>query len=190
MTSAFAVFAAHDLPDGVEPSLDADATYDPENFSFPHGTHLCAVEVDTETGEVKIRNYTCVDDVGMVVNPLIVEGQVHGGLAQGIAQALFEEAVYDDSGHLGHRLVRRLPGPERGRPAVVHDRPHRDAGDDEPAGCQGRRRGGHDRLDPGRRQRGRRRGPAPRRQGHRDAVHAAPGLDGHAGRGPAGQRSH
>ena len=103
------MFAAHDLPDGVEPSLDADATFDPENFSFPHGTHLCAVEVDTETGEVKIRNYVCVDDVGKVVNPLIVEGQVHGGLVQGIAQALFEEAVYDESGHPGDRLVRRLP---------------------------------------------------------------------------------
>jgi aerobic carbon-monoxide dehydrogenase large subunit len=97
---AFEVFHAHDLPDGVEPGLDADATYDPTNFSFPHGTHLCAVEVDTDTGEVKIRNYTCVDDVGKVVNPLIVEGQVHGGLVQGIAQALFEEAVYDDSGTL------------------------------------------------------------------------------------------
>jgi carbon-monoxide dehydrogenase large subunit len=97
---AFHTFAAHDLPDGVEPSLDADATYDPGNFSFPHGTHLCAVEVDTDTGEVKIRNYTCVDDVGRVINPLIVEGQVHGGLVQGIAQALFEEAIYDDSGTL------------------------------------------------------------------------------------------
>ncbi len=97
---AFAVFSAHDLPDGIEPSLDADATYDPANFSFPHGTHLCAVEVDTETGEVVVRNYTCVDDIGNVVNPLIVEGQVHGGLVQGIAQALFEEAVYDDAGTL------------------------------------------------------------------------------------------
>ncbi|MGI8577449.1 MAG: xanthine dehydrogenase family protein molybdopterin-binding subunit [Nocardioidaceae bacterium] len=97
---ALATFAAHNLPDGVEPSLDADATYDPVNFSFPHGTHLCAIEVDTETGEAKIRNYTCVDDVGTVVNPLIVEGQVHGGLVQGIAQALFEEAVYDDAGTL------------------------------------------------------------------------------------------
>jgi len=97
---AFHTFAAHDLPDGVEPSLDADATYDPGNFSFPHGTHLCAVEVDTDTGEVKIRNYTCVDDIGKVINPLIVEGQVHGGLVQGIAQALFEEALYDDSGTL------------------------------------------------------------------------------------------
>ncbi|MGH3963230.1 MAG: xanthine dehydrogenase family protein molybdopterin-binding subunit [Pseudonocardiaceae bacterium] len=97
---ALAVFAAHNLPDGVEPSLDSDATYDPQNFSFPHGTHLCATEVDTETGWVSIRSYVCVDDVGHVVNPLIVDGQVHGGLAQGIAQALFEEAVYDESGTL------------------------------------------------------------------------------------------
>jgi aerobic carbon-monoxide dehydrogenase large subunit len=97
---AFAAFAAHDLPDGVEPSLDSDATYDPENFSFPHGTHLCAVEVDTETGAATIRKYVCVDDVGQVINPMIVEGQVHGGLAQGIAQALYEEAVYDADGNL------------------------------------------------------------------------------------------
>jgi len=97
---ALAVFAAHDLPDGVEPSLDSDATFDPENFSFPHGTHLCATEVDTETGEVSIRQYVCVDDIGIVVNPVIVEGQIHGGLAQGIAQALYEEAVYDESGTL------------------------------------------------------------------------------------------
>ena len=97
---AFAAFAAHDLPEGMEPSLDADATFDPDTFSFPHGTHLCAAEVDTETGRVTIRKYVCVDDVGEVINPLIVEGQVHGGLAQGIAQALYEEAVYDDDGNL------------------------------------------------------------------------------------------
>jgi aerobic carbon-monoxide dehydrogenase large subunit len=97
---AFAAFAAHNLPDGVEPSLDSEATFDPENFSFPHGTHLCATEVDTETGQVHIRSYVCVDDVGDVVNPLIVEGQVHGGLAQGIAQALYEEAVHDEQGTL------------------------------------------------------------------------------------------
>jgi carbon-monoxide dehydrogenase large subunit len=97
---ALATFAAHNLPDGVEPSLDSDATYDPDNFSFPHGTHLCATEVDTETGMVTIRSYVAVDDVGKVVNPLIVDGQVHGGIAQGIAQALYEEAVYDDAGNL------------------------------------------------------------------------------------------
>ncbi|RBY81601.1 xanthine dehydrogenase family protein molybdopterin-binding subunit [Geodermatophilus sp. TF02-6] len=97
---ALAVFAAHDYPEDVEPSIDADATFDPVNFSFPHGTHVCAMEVDTETGMVRIRKYACVDDVGTIVNPLIVEGQIHGGLAQGIAQALYEEAVYDADGNL------------------------------------------------------------------------------------------
>ncbi|MGH3664501.1 MAG: xanthine dehydrogenase family protein molybdopterin-binding subunit [Egibacteraceae bacterium] len=97
---ALAVFASHDMPEGVEPNLTSDFTLDPENFSFPHGTHLCAVEVDTETGHATIRSYVAVDDVGHVINPQIVEGQVHGGLAQGVAQALYEEAVYDDAGNL------------------------------------------------------------------------------------------
>jgi carbon-monoxide dehydrogenase large subunit len=97
---AGAVFTAHNLPDGVEPSLDSEATFDPENFNYPHGTHLCAMEVDTETGAVKMRKYVCVDDIGNIVNPLIVAGQVHGGLVQGIAQALWEEAVHDEAGTL------------------------------------------------------------------------------------------
>ena len=97
---ALATFAAHNLPDGVEPTLNASFVMDPENFSFPHGTHLAAVEVDTETGFVRLRSYVAVDDVGNVVNPLIVDGQVHGGIVQGIAQALFEEAVYDPDGNL------------------------------------------------------------------------------------------
>lgn len=97
---AFEAFTSHDLPDGVEPTLQASSTIDPQTFSFPHGTHLCAVEVDTETGMTKIRTYVAVDDIGKVINPMIVEGQVHGGIAQGIAQALYEEAVYDDDGNL------------------------------------------------------------------------------------------
>ena len=97
---ALATFAAHNLPDGAEPSIDADATYDPVNFSFPHGTHLCAMEVDTETGATTMRKYVCVDDIGKIINPLIVEGQIHGGLVQGIAQALWEGAEYDDQGTL------------------------------------------------------------------------------------------
>ena len=96
----WAAFTAHDLPEGTEPTLDAEATFDPSNFSFPHGTHLCATEVDTETGAVKIRSYVSVDDIGNIINPLIVEGQMHGGIVQGIAQALWEEAVYDDQGTL------------------------------------------------------------------------------------------
>jgi aerobic carbon-monoxide dehydrogenase large subunit len=97
---AFEAFTAHNLPDGVEPTLQANSTVDPSTFSFPHGTHLCAVDIDTETGMTKIRSYVCVDDIGKVINPMIVEGQVHGGLAQGIAQALYEEAVYDADGNL------------------------------------------------------------------------------------------
>ncbi|WP_329270695.1 xanthine dehydrogenase family protein molybdopterin-binding subunit [Streptomyces pseudovenezuelae] len=97
---AFETFTSHDLPDGVEPTINAGHLTDPDDFSYPHGTHLCAVEVDTETGQTRIRSYVAVDDVGRVINPMIVEGQVHGGLAQGIAQALYEEAVYDDEGNL------------------------------------------------------------------------------------------
>src|SRR6185369_12189888 len=97
---ALATFTSHNFPEGIEPSLDSEYTFDPENFSFPHGTHLAAMEVDTETGRVTLRKYVCVDDVGKAVNPLLIEGQVHGGLAQGIAQALFEEANYDEQGTL------------------------------------------------------------------------------------------
>ncbi|MFP5322259.1 MAG: xanthine dehydrogenase family protein molybdopterin-binding subunit [Acidimicrobiia bacterium] len=97
---ALAVFAAHNYPEDMEPDLTGHAVYDPTNFSYPHGTHLCAVEVDTETGRPTIRSYVAVDDVGKVINPQIVEGQVHGGLAQGIAQALYEGVVYDDDGNL------------------------------------------------------------------------------------------
>ncbi len=97
---ALAAFASHNYPEDVEPGLDSSATFDPVSFSFPHGTHLCAMEVDTETGGTRMLKYACVDDVGTVINPLIVAGQVHGGLVQGIAQALWEEAVYDDAGNL------------------------------------------------------------------------------------------
>ena len=97
---AFEAFTAHNLPPGVEPTLQAESTVDPADFSYPHGTHLCAMEVDTETGKVKIRSYVCVDDVGIQINPMIVEGQVHGGVAQGIGQALFEGAQYDSDGNL------------------------------------------------------------------------------------------
>ncbi len=97
---AFEAFTAHNLPDGVEPTLQAEATVDPDDFSYPHGTHLCAIEVDTETGKSTIRSYVAVDDVGVQVNPLIVEGQVHGGLACGIAQALYEGVEYDEDGNI------------------------------------------------------------------------------------------
>jgi carbon-monoxide dehydrogenase large subunit len=120
---AFGAFSAHSLPDGMQPVLTADHILDPEVFSFPHGTHLCAVEVDTETGTVKIRSYVAVDDVGKVVNPMIVDGQVHGGVAQGIAQALYEEAVYDSDGNLvTGTMVDYLVPTALDLPAFVTDR--------------------------------------------------------------------
>ncbi|MBI2684518.1 MAG: molybdopterin-dependent oxidoreductase [Actinobacteria bacterium] len=96
----FAAWAAHDLPDDMEPGLTATHLYDPPNFSWPNGAHACVTEVDTETGLVEIVRYVAVDDCGVRINPMIVEGQVHGGLAQGIAEALYEEALYDEEGNL------------------------------------------------------------------------------------------
>jgi carbon-monoxide dehydrogenase large subunit len=84
----------------MEPGLEASFVYDPPNFSWPSGTHIAIVEVDTETGDVDLIRYIAVDDVGSVINPKVVEGQIHGGVAQGVAQALWEEAVYDEDGNL------------------------------------------------------------------------------------------
>jgi aerobic carbon-monoxide dehydrogenase large subunit len=97
---AGAAALAYNLPAGMEPFLDETAYYDPPNCTFPFGTHVCVVEVDPETGHVEIKRYVAIDDVGKVINPMIVEGQVHGGIAQGVAQALWEGAVYDDNGQL------------------------------------------------------------------------------------------
>jgi aerobic carbon-monoxide dehydrogenase large subunit len=97
---AGAAALAYDLPEGEEPFLDDTTYYDPPNCTFPFGTHVAVVEVDGETGEVALKRYVAVDDVGKVINPMIVDGQVHGGIAQGIAQALWEGAVYDENGQL------------------------------------------------------------------------------------------
>lgn len=91
---------AYDLPAGMEPYLDETTYYDPPNCTFPFGTHVCVVEIDRETGAVAVQRYVAVDDVGNVVNPLLVDGQLHGGITQGLSQALYEGAIYDDSGEL------------------------------------------------------------------------------------------
>ena len=96
---AFGAFTAHNLPDGMEPNLQEQVTYDPENFVFPFGTHVAVVEVDTDTGNTELLNYIAIDDCGTQINPLIVEGQVHGGIVQGVAQALWEEASFDSDGN-------------------------------------------------------------------------------------------
>jgi carbon-monoxide dehydrogenase large subunit len=97
---AFRAWQAFDMPEGMTPGLDETVFFDPPNCVFPFGAHGCEVEVDEETGKVEITGYIAVDDCGVVVNPMIVAGQVHGGVVHGIAQALYEEAVYDDEGQL------------------------------------------------------------------------------------------
>jgi carbon-monoxide dehydrogenase large subunit len=97
---AFAAYRAMKLPPGEEPGLVATSFWEPPNFTFPFGAHLVVTEVDRDTGDISIRRYIAVDDCGKILNPLIVEGQVHGGVAQGIGQALWEQAVYDDNGQL------------------------------------------------------------------------------------------
>ncbi len=91
---------AWNMPEEIEPGLEASAFFDPPNFVYPFGTHIAVVEVEAETGEVTLRRYIAVDDCGPVINPMIVKGQIHGGLVQGIGQALWEGAVYDENGQL------------------------------------------------------------------------------------------
>ncbi|EIM77899.1 xanthine dehydrogenase, molybdenum binding subunit apoprotein [Nitratireductor aquibiodomus RA22] len=95
-----AAYTAHNLPAGMEPGLKEGAFYDPTNFTFPAGTYVCEVEVDPETGETKIVQFVASDDFGTIINPMIVEGQVHGGIAQGVGQAMLENVVYDEDGQL------------------------------------------------------------------------------------------
>ena len=175
-------FTSHDLPEGVEPTLDAGATYDPVDFSFPHGTHLCAVEVDTENRAGSLRSYVSVDDIGVIINPLIVAGQIHGGLAQEVAQALWEEAVHDEQGTLvtGSFVDYTLPtaadlisftNDNTVSPSTTND-----------LGAKERGGGGMHRLHTGRGQRHRGRAPADGRQRHPDAVHPRAGVGGHSDR--------
>ncbi|MER9231195.1 xanthine dehydrogenase family protein molybdopterin-binding subunit [Mesorhizobium sp. M0622] len=97
---ALAAYTAHNLPGGMEPGLKETAFYDPSNFTFPAGCYICEVEIDPETGTTEIVQFVAADDFGNIINPMIVEGQVHGGIAQGIGQALLEGAYYDASGQL------------------------------------------------------------------------------------------
>jgi carbon-monoxide dehydrogenase large subunit len=97
---ALAAYTAHNLPSGMEPGLKEGAFYDPANFTFPSGCYICEVEVDPETGKTEVIQFVAADDFGNIINPMIVEGQVHGGIAQGIGQALLEDTAYDSSGQL------------------------------------------------------------------------------------------
>ena len=95
-----AAYIAHNLPEGMEPGLKETAFFDPVNFSFPSGAFICEVEVDPDTGHTEIVQFTSADDFGTIINPMVVEGQVHGGVTQGIGQAMLEQVVYDENGQL------------------------------------------------------------------------------------------
>ena len=97
---AFAAYSGHSLPEGMDPGLEEAAYYNPENFTFPCSVHIVQVEVDKDTGETNIQRYVAIEDCGNVINPMIVEGQIVGGIVQGIGQALFEHGIYDESGQL------------------------------------------------------------------------------------------
>jgi CO/xanthine dehydrogenase Mo-binding subunit len=125
---ALTAYVPHNYPEGLEPGLEETSFYDPSNFCFPFGAHACVVEVDGDTGHVKILRYIAVDDVGNVINPMIVDGMVHGGIAQGVAQALWEGAVYDEeSGQLVSGSMMDYALPKADMLADVRNRAHGDA---------------------------------------------------------------
>ena len=146
---------------GQTPGLEHTAYFTAPQASYCNGTHVVEVEVDAMTGGVRLTNYTIAHDSGVVINPLIMDGQVQGGVAQGVGNALFEWMKYDDGGAAAHHHVRRLPVADGGRGAELPDRAHRDAEPAQSARRQGRRRRRHDSR--ARRHRQRRRERADRR---------------------------
>ena len=156
--------------------------YDPPNFSWPAGCHIAVVEIDTETGAVDLLRYIAVDDVGTVINPMIVDGQVHGGSRRASRRPLYEEAIYDEEGNLSTGSMLNYLVPSAVELLELRGRADREPEPDEPDGREGRRRDRHDRLDGGGHERGRRRALALRRHRRRDARHARASLARDPGR--------
>ena len=168
---------AWNMPEGVEPGLEASTFYDPPNFSYPFGTHIAVVEVDAETGGIELKRYLACDDCGPQINPMIVEGQIHGGVVQGIGPVLCEGAVYDDDGQLltGSMLDYALQGPTccpRSRPSTASPRRRTIRWGSRASGDR------HDRVDDHRLQRGDGRAQALRRRQDRHADNPREGLAG------------
>ena len=187
---SLAAYVPHNYPiEELEPGLDETAFYDPKNFTFPGGCHVAEVEIDRDTGMVEVVNFVAVDDVGRVINPMIVEGQVQGGVAQGIGQALLEHAVYDESGQLlsGSMMDYTMPRADDLPNITVGHRDH--AVHAQSARREGLRRGGRDRLAAGDHQRHRRCAEGVRRAAYRHAGDAAETLVDHHGREVIGTRN-
>ena len=180
---AFAAYTNH--PPGMEAGLEATDYYDPPNLTFPFGSYIAVVDIDKGTGEVKVRRFVAVDDCGNIINPMIVEGQIHGGLTMGLAPALYEEIVYDENGQnltgtFADYLVPTAVESPSG--SWAHDHPLAAP----PAGGQGGGRVAHRGRPAGHRQRGGRRPLAPGRAPHRHPDHPTEGVEGAARRGGDG----
>ena len=179
---AFALDLAFDPPEGMEPYLDETAYHDTPNCTFPFGTHIAIVEVDEETGKVDLVRYVAVDDVGKKINPMIVDGQLHGGIAQGVGQALWEGAVYGDDGQLlsGSMLDYALPRASW-LPSFELDETVTPSPGQPARASRASARPAH-RVDRGGGQRGHRRAQPARHPPPRHAVHRAEGLGRDPGR--------
>ena len=168
--------------------LAAQLDFDQGEATFPFGAHIAVVEVDQDTGQVTLLRHIAVDDCGTVLNPLLVEGQQHGGVAAGISQTLYEQIIYDDDGNPLTANFMDYGIPVRSRVPQLRGAQHRDAHAAEPAGREGHRRGQHDRQHAGRPERDHRRGRASGCAAHRPAVHQPTSVAGNPrrrGRHPA-----
>ena len=150
---AMAAWLAWDLPKGMEPCLDVTTYFDPKEFNFPFGTHVALVEIDEQTGKVDLVRYVAVNDLGNVGNPAVVDGQMHGNIALGVGQALFEGAVYDRDGLLLTGDLTNYAIPPRHRHAELRARSHRHPNASQPARRQGGGRRRQSRRAPRDRQR-------------------------------------
>ena len=167
-----------ELPEGVEAGLDSEVVYDPPNLTFPFGAYLCVVDIDAATCKVKVRRFVAIDDCGVQINPMIVEGQVHGGLCDGVGLALMERIAFDEDGNclsaslMDYLIPTALEVPELGDGHDGH------AVAAPPARRQGDRRVGDRRLAAGGRQRGLRRAVGARGHARRYAVYALARVGG------------
>ncbi len=170
--------------------LRVDSTFDSGAPTFPFGAHVAVVEVDVESGKAVVDRIVTVDDAGPVLNPLLAEGQRHGGIAQGISQALLEEVVYDEDGNPLTATFADYGVPVGGRAAQLHAARHGHPDPPQPARGEGHRRGRHHRRHPRGAERGDRRRVAPGRAPHRHAAHTRPGVDGRSGRAERKRSAH
>ena len=178
---AMAAHSSLELPAGIEGHLDAEVVYNPPNLTFPFGAYICVTDVDAGTGQVTVRRFIAVDDCGVQINPMIVEGQVHGGLADGVGMALMQVIAFDAGRQLPRRLVHGLPAADVGGMPVLGAGPDRHPVAAPPDRRQGDRRVGHGRLAAGRRELGDGRAGAARGPARRHAADPGQRVVGHPG---------